>query len=216
MSNVHPFPRKPAKGKPGKHPGKPYTLPDAENQPVDILVTIVRTGANFLTIPEETPPEQMQPTAPFWRVHEAVQDLDSLADVLLLYARSHADEVAPEDADELKRAAGRVRKLFHKLEGYMIPDELVVSIPSMGPDFLVETLTLTAISAATHFGLTLLNFYGLYFIQTSADQRKKFFQDFYAAYDEAHQQSLEQIEDHKAMVRDLTAIHRALGKHLTP
>ncbi|MBN6740058.1 hypothetical protein JKG47_05825 [Acidithiobacillus sp. MC6.1] len=216
MTNVHPFPRKPAKGKPGKPPGKPFTLPDAKNQPVDVLLSIVQTGANFLTAPEETPPEQMEPTAPFWRVHEAVQNFDSLADVLLLYARRHPGNVAPEDAGELKRAAGRVRKLFHKLEEYMIPDELVVSIPSNGPDFLVETLTLSAISAATHFGITLMVFYGVYFIQTREDERKKFFQDFYDAYDEAHQQSLEQIEDHKVLVRDLTAIHRALDKHLTP
>ncbi|MBN6741980.1 hypothetical protein JKG47_15845 [Acidithiobacillus sp. MC6.1] len=210
MTNVHPFPRKTTNG---KLPGKPYTLPDGKNQLVDVLVSIVQTGTNFLTAPEETPPEQMQPTAPFWRVHEAVQDFASLADVLLLYARRHPGNVAPEDAGELKRVAGLVRKLFHKLEDHMITDEMILSTPSMAPDFLVETLTLSAILAATHFGIALMGFYGVYFIQARKDERKEFFQDFYEAYDEAHNNILAEIEDHKLMVRDITAIHRALDKH---
>ncbi|MBN6741121.1 hypothetical protein JKG47_11370 [Acidithiobacillus sp. MC6.1] len=213
MTNVHPFPRA-ARSKPGKKPGPAFTLPDAENQPVDVLLSVVQTGGAFLTISQDQPPENHLPTAPFWRTNQAVQVFDDLTDVLLLYAQRHPDDIAKDDADELSNIARQSLKFFRKLRDHIIPDELMISIPSLGPDFLVESLTVTAIAAATDFAIDLLNFYDLYFIKTKKDRRKDFFRDFHQAFEEAHEQSLHQIEDHKMVVRDLASVHRALGKHL--
>ncbi|MBN6739922.1 hypothetical protein JKG47_05110 [Acidithiobacillus sp. MC6.1] len=213
MATIHQFPSDTPKKTRAAKSGTPYLFVDEDGEQVDVLVSI-QIGGMFLTEAEDSDPENDMPSAHLQRTEYALDLLTNLADILIREARAHPDQCSLDNADELEQLEFKTDKVMRKIVEAFIPDHLVITIPSNGPVFLAEFLTLSAVALVSDYALSLLRFYEINWIDTRKDKRKRFFKDFQEAYLDAHEQAMRQLDDLQMMMRNLASVQRALGKYL--
>lgn len=216
MTNIHPFPKRPAPKKARtKNPamGPEFLLYDAEGKAFDIVAHVVEAGGLFL-IPTLDQPEDDLPNAHLVRTIAGLEALTDAAKTLVAHARAHPEAFEQGSTEGLMIQAQRARKLVRKLYDMVPANEFILSTDSYGPDLMVEYATNAAIVVTTRFALDLLATYYDPFIKTGKDKRKAMFRDFQAGYQDAHDECLVRLESHEFLIKELTSANRAMQKAL--
>lgn len=226
MTNVHPFPQnrsgKAAKahhkerGLAGGGPaggGPAFYLPGPNDEPVDVLMTVIQAGGLYLIPTAERPVDDL-PTTHLLRTIDGLNALTDAANVLIYHAMHHPAEFPQEDADSLARRGEQAHKVMHKLDEMLPSDDFIMTIDSYGPDLMAEYATNAAIIVVSAFALDIMAHYDESFIKTGKDKRKAMFRDFQGAYQEAQDECLSRSEGHEFLIKELTSAQRALKKVL--
>ena len=216
MTNIHPFPKRPAPKKartknPAMSPG--FLLYDAEGKAFDIVAHVVEAGGLFL-IPTLDQPEGDLPNAHLVRTIAGLEALTDAAKTLVAHARAHPEAFEQGSMEGLMTQAQRARKLVRKLYDMVPPNELILSTNSFGPDLMVEYATSAALTVTTRFALDLLAAYYDPFIRTGKDKRKVMFRDFQAGFRDAYDECVARMEDYDILFKELASANRALQKAL--
>ena len=216
MSNIHPFPKRPAPKKDRtKNPalGPEFLLHDSNGKAVDVLAHIVQAGGMFL-IPTLEQPEDDLPNSHLLRTIAGLDALTDAANNLVVYARIHPEGFDQDTLDQLVSQGNRAHKLVRKLYDMVPANEFILSTDSYGPDLMAEYATNAALVVTTRFALDLLATYYDPFIKTGKDKRKAMFRDFQAGYQDAHDECLARLESHEFLIKELTSANRAMQKAL--
>lgn len=215
MTNVHPFPKRPAAKKARRNPsaasGPAFTLPDLDGVSVDALTMITQAGSIYLT-PTDENPAIVLPTAQLRRTIAGLDALFDAANILVMYSKRNPEGYDQEATDQLVLQRNQIHKVVHRLYDRLPPDDFILSVDSYGPDLMVEYATYAAMGVTASFALYVLNFYHDAFIKTGKDPRKAMFKDFQAAYLETREDCLSRSEGHEFLIKELTSANKALQK----
>ena len=215
MTNVHPFPKRPAPKKAHqKHPaaaGPAFHLRDPNGESVDVLMMTIQAGSIYL-IPTDEQLDDDLPTAQLMRTISGLEALTDAANILVMYARCHQEGFGQDAMDQLVHQGNQVNKVVRKLYDMLPSDEFIMSMDSYGPDLMTEYATNAALVVTTSFAMDVLACYYDPFIKTGKDQRKAMFRDFQGAFQEVRDECFSRSEGHESLIKELSSANRLLQK----
>ncbi len=216
MTNVHPFPKRPAPKKAQRNRsalGPAFHLQDSDGNTVDVLAQIVQAGGMFL-IPMQERPEEDQPTSQLLRTIAGLDALTDTANILVAHARRCPEGFDQDATDQLVRQGKQVNKLVRKLYDMVPSDDFIMSTDSYGPDLMAEYATNAALVVTASFSNAILACYYDPFIKTGKDKRKGMFRDFQGAFQEVKDECLSRLQGHEFLIKELTSANRSMQKAL--
>ncbi|MDD5125263.1 hypothetical protein [Methylovulum sp.] len=225
MTNVHPFPAGGKSAKPSRKKsrrpknsnsvyGPALLLQGIDDQPIDVLDTIIQAGSLYLAQAgqEPTADELASPCAQFLRTIHGMNALTEPANVLIYEAQRYPELTDQEKVNWLVQRAKSTHKVLRKLDVMLPTDAFILASDSFGPDFMAEYATNAAMLMVSYFAEDLLVYYDENFIQTKKDRRKVMMIDFRDAYREVIQDCQIHIGAHGFLMKELASAQRALNK----
>ena len=214
MTNVHPFPKRPAPKKhKHNHPatGPAFFVQNPDGESIDVLTMIILAGSMYLNPTDEQPTDDL-PTTQLLRTMDGLDAITDAANILVMHARNHPEGFDQGAVDHLVHQGNQAYKVVRKLYDMLPSNDFIISMDSYAPDLMAEYATNAAIVVTTSFALDLLAFYYDPFIKTGKDQRKAMFRDFQGANQEARDECQSRTKGHEFLIKELSSAHRAMQK----